>query len=254
MKKTLKTVTKAAGNIVEKPSQEIGQGFTDIFYMIFHRIHRNADSKRLLDDAYHRYLQELLTHIERIPDAHLKDPDLQKVANALVDSKFCVEKEEIRKMFVNLISAAMDDQLEELVHPSFSTILKQMDTLDARNLKLFSGRQNYPIVHYQISYRNHSETMVKNVFLENPDCQDIFQQSRSVSCLENLGLVKVYEDTYFFEKNEDNYKKYYETEFFRTECRKREDGQGEGSCVVYETYVEITPVGADLLRVCLERE
>ena len=81
MKKTLKTVTKAAGNIVEKPSQEIGQGFTDIFYMIFHRIHRNADSKRLLDDAYHRYLQELLTHIERIPDAHLKDPDLQKVAN-----------------------------------------------------------------------------------------------------------------------------------------------------------------------------
>lgn len=140
MKKTLKTVTKAAGNIVEKPSQEIGQGFTDIFYMIFHRIHRNADSKRLLDDAYHRYLQELLTHIERIPDAHLKDPDLQKVANALVDSKFCVEKEEIRKMFVNLISAAMDDQLEELVHPSFSTILKQMDTLDARNLKLFSGR------------------------------------------------------------------------------------------------------------------
>lgn len=254
MKQTLKSVTKAAGNIVEKPSQEIGQAFADIFYLIFHRAHRKAESKRLLDDAYHKYFQELLAHIERIPEAHLKDPDLQKVANALVDSKFCVEKEEIRKMFVNLISAAMNDQLEELVHPSFSTILKQMDTLDARNLKLFCGRQNYPIVHYQISYSNHSETMIKNVFLENPDCQDIFQQSRSVSCLENLGLVKVYEDTYFFEKNENSYKKYYETEIFRNECQRREARPGDAKCVVYETYVEVTPIGADLLRVCLEQE
>lgn len=247
----LKAFSKATNNVIEKPSLEIGHAFSDVFYLVFGNLHRRADKKRMLNEAYNKYYHELLDNIENIPQKDFKDPDLQKVANALIDSKFCVEKETIRKMFVNLVSASMNDKLDEFVHPSFSTILRQMDTLDAHNLRLFQYKHTHPIVHYQISYNNHSENLIKNVFLENPECQNIYKQSKSISCLENMGLVKVYEDTYFFGKNDDNYKKYYETEYYLAKCKELlKEGLG-AKCSVYETYVELTPIGDDLLKVCL---
>jgi len=248
----LNAISKATDIVIEKPSLEIGQAFSDIFYLIFGDIHRKADKKKMLNEAYNKYFQEVLDNIKSIPQEDLKDPDLQKVANALVDSKFCVEKEVIRKMFVNLISASMNEKTDKFVHPSFSAIIKQMDTLDAHNLMLFQYKHNYPIVHYQISHNNYSENLIKNVFLENPDCQDIERQSASISCLENFGLVKVYEDTYFFGKNDTNYKKYYETEYFLNACKDLSLKKSDSKCSVYETYVELTPLGDNLLRVCLK--
>lgn len=250
----LNTISKATDIVIEKPSLEIGQAFSDIFYLVFGNLHRKADKKRMLNEAYNKYYHELLDNIENIPQENFKDSDLQIVANALIDSKFCVEKETIRKMFVNLISASMNDKLDEFVHPSFSTILRQMDILDAHNLMLFQYNHTLPIVHYQISYNNHSENLIKNVFLENPECKNIYKQSKSISCLENLGLVKVYEDTYFFGKNDDNYKKYYETEYYLDKCRELSIENHDARCSVYETYVELTPIGDNLLKVCLEQD
>ena len=57
------------------------------------------------------YNRELHEKIEAIPNEKRVEPDIQIVAPALEASKYCVEKEELREMFVNLIASSMSTPL-----------------------------------------------------------------------------------------------------------------------------------------------
>ena len=246
------SVNEGVGNTILPVTEEIGTTLADIWFLVFGSIHERAEKKRkLYSYRIAQFEKELAEKIKNIPNDSTSDVDIQVIGTALEDAKYCLDKDIIRKMFVNLIAVSMSPQSKGKVHPAFSGILKQMDAFDASNLQLFAIKDNYPIVHYQVTHGKYSETLLKNVFLENPNCQDIYIQSTSISNLERLGLVKVFDDTFFFPKNESIYRRYYSTSYYLEQCEKFQESNG-CSCVVYETYVEITPLGAAMLEICTE--
>ena len=127
------SIDNAVKNLTDKPTQGIGQTLADVWYLVFGGITHAADKRRMkYAHDLKLYEQELSQAILSIPEENLIEPNIQITAQALENSKYCIESEELRKLFVNLISKSMDSHYTSNVHPSLAEIIKQMSPIDAR--------------------------------------------------------------------------------------------------------------------------
>ena len=109
------SVDNAFKNLTDKPTQNAGQTFGDIWYLVFGSISHAADKKRMkYAQDLENYRQELDQSINSIPEDKKIDPSIQITAQALENSKYCVSSEELRSMFVKLISGTMNKDFEQV--------------------------------------------------------------------------------------------------------------------------------------------
>lgn len=117
------SVDNAVKNITDKPTQNIGTTLADIWYLVFGGISQAADKKKLkYSYALQKMEEELKEDISKIPENKLVEPDIQVIAQALEAAKYCVEKEELRHMFVKLITSSLNEDLYDDVHPIYILI------------------------------------------------------------------------------------------------------------------------------------
>ena len=118
-------VDKALTNLTEQPTKAIGNTVSDIWFLVFGGIGQLAEKRKLRYavelESYNRELHE---KIEAIPNEKRVEADIQIVAPALEASKYCVEKEELREMFVNLIASSISSEKAENMHPIFTDIMR----------------------------------------------------------------------------------------------------------------------------------
>lgn len=247
-----KSVDNALQNISDKPTKQIGDTLGDLFYLVFSWINQAAE-KRKLRYAFEleKYESELRERTEKIPEEHRIFPDIQTVGPALEASKFCAEKEEIRHMFVNLISASMDDRYANDVHPSFPDILRQMTPLDAQNLSLFKTNGNRALVQYALNPSNEAGyvTIFERGFLDNPNETDLNKQAISISALERLGVVSISLTEHL--TNEQLYEAFYKHPYYAEMQELVEKDPGFKKAEIIKGCVAITPLGESLIKVCL---
>ena len=188
------SVDNAVKNITDKPTQNIGTTIADIWYLIFGGISQIAEKQKI---KYSYDLQEFKNELEekisKIPEDKKVEPDIQVTAQALEDVKYCIEKQELRDLFSNLISSSMNETLSKDILPIFPNVIKQLSVIDAKILKTFYEHT----LRYGHSYRT--------VKLENINCPEIVL---SLSSLESLGLI--YSDvksnlSYYFNLDLMNY-------------------------------------------------
>lgn len=130
------SIDNAIKNITDKPTQNIGTTFADIWYLVFGGISQAAEKRKLkYSYALQEFENELKEKISKIPENKLVESDIQVIAQTLEAAKYCVEKEELRKMFVNLISSSINNDINNYIHPSYPNIIKQLSPEDARLLK-----------------------------------------------------------------------------------------------------------------------
>lgn len=130
------SVDNAVKNITDKPTQNIGTTFADIWYLVFGGISQAAERRKLkYSYALQEFEKELKEKISKIPEDKLLEADTQIVAPALEASKYCIEKEELRHMFVNLISSSFNSDMSNFLHPIFPDILKQLSSEEAKFLQ-----------------------------------------------------------------------------------------------------------------------
>ena len=145
------SANNAVTNLTDSVTKNVGQTFGDIWYLVFGGISHAADKKRMKYSADLKiYEQELTQSINSIPADKYIEPSIQVTAQALENSKYCVESEVLRNMFVNLISGTMNKDYAGNTHPSFPEILKQMSPTDAYVIKEFQFSSRKPIVNYKI--------------------------------------------------------------------------------------------------------
>lgn len=129
------SVDNAVKNITDKPTQNIGTTLADIWYLVFGGISQAAAKKKLkYSYALQKMEHELQDSISKIPQDKLVEPDIQIIAQALEAAKYCVEKEELRHMFVKLISSTLNEDLFEDVHPIYISIISSLTPFDAKML------------------------------------------------------------------------------------------------------------------------
>ena len=125
-------VDKALINLTEQPTKAIGSTVSDIWFLVFGGIGHLAEKRKLRYAVeLEKYNKELQETINEIPKENRVEPDIQIVAPALEASKYYVEKEELRKMFVNLIAASINSDKVASVHPIFNDIIRKLSSTDA---------------------------------------------------------------------------------------------------------------------------
>lgn len=240
------SVDNAAKNLTDKPSQNMGATLGDLWFLVFGSISQKADKRRLkYATELEAYKAELEASLAKIPEEKKVEPSTQVVAQALENSKYCIEEKELRALFTNLISSSMNSDLQKDVHPSFAEIIKQMSPLDARVIKLFkgSGHIGFPLCDICLTHPNGNFNVLANrIFLEG-FIKDISACSQSISSLERLGLIYIPADTHFAD---DNYYRKYNS---LIEAYKR--NYPDQKITLHKGKVVLTPLGFAFVRTCI---
>lgn len=90
------------------------------------------ETRRILADV--DLCNKILNKCENIPEGRRTKPT-NKTMSILKDAELCLDNDEIKEMFANLISKSLDASYEEHVIPAFSNIIKQLSPNDAIVLK-----------------------------------------------------------------------------------------------------------------------
>ena len=255
---------KPIHNLFDKSTAALGNGLASAFSLVFAPIEYLGQSAQLAYQyriekkqlSYQKnieaYKQELEDKVKEIPQENLIEPDFHTAYEALENSKSCITDEELRKMFVNLISSSMNSSTSDFVHPSFASIIKQMSVLDAKVLMAFKFRKDHPILELrEKNNRGEYQTIMTNFFIyitlnENEQIDlNITQIQNSISNLDRLGLVDV------------DYSKHLTNEQCYSDLEENANRLYEGHSIAVENrmmqrgIVFLTPLGESFIRVCL---
>ncbi len=188
------SVDNAVKNITDKPTQNMGTTLADIWYLVFGGISQAAEKRKLkYSYALQEFEKELNEKIEKIPQDKLVDPDIQIIAKALEEAKYCIDKEELRHMFSSLISSSMNSDI--FVTPLMVKIVSSLSSTSAKILKYF--------------YEHDKEKIDKHKLQKYLNLEDYDTKGLEISLLEleHLNLI------YAFNKRADSCSKE-ELEYF----------------------------------------
>ncbi len=194
-------IDNATKNIIDEPTKNIGTTLADIWYLIFGGISQAADKRKLkYSYALQEFENELKEKISKIPKNKCVEPDMQIIGTVLDASKYCIEKSEIRRMFVKLIESSLHSDYCQYVHPSYVEIIKQMSPMDAKIFNIIMPPVSKPIISIEI--RTPSSGLLP--FCRN--CSWITeytpaQCATSFSSLSRLGLINIDRDAQYMNKS-----------------------------------------------------
>lgn len=243
------SVDNAAKNLTNSLSKNIGQTLGDAWLLVFGGISHAADKRRAkYDHALKAYNQELSDAVAAIPSEKQVEPSIQITAQALENSKYCIEEPELRNMFTSLISKSMNTDYCKDIHPSFAEIIKQMSVLDAHVIESFkhSARTQLPLCRYILQKDKGYTVLLENVFLgyRHPD---LYALSISISSLVRLGLLKISDTECLVDDTKDWYQPFKEHLWFQNlQCTFPNN-----EISILKQVVILTPLGQSFSRVCI---
>lgn len=244
------SVDNALKNLTNEPSENVGHTLGDIWYLVFGGISHAAEKKRLKYAAdLEKYHKELDEKIKEIPNEHFIEPSIQTTALSLENSKFCISEEDLRKMFVNLISNSMDNRNSHFVHPSFAEILKQMTSTEARIIRSFKSMRSQPITNFVIRTSEYSSRMLEKYEYFAYDGSYSYEYKSSISSLERLGLVSVTFSRHF--TDDSYYEKFKKLPYFVHLKEEYENPSSNEILDIQKGICELTPLGDHFIRACV---
>ena len=143
-----------------------------------------------------KFQQDLANSTAEIPAENLQEPKASVAGPALQALAFTHEEESLRKMFLGLLTTAMDSRVADSAHPAFVEIIKQLDSQEAPFLLEILKSQSYsPIVMVKKAAPNgHTVLFHHLVNLRDPQTGKAKTNPRFPAMLDNwarLGLVKI---------------------------------------------------------------
>ena len=184
-----KSAEKAVDNLTAPSIEFVGHTLSDILYLALGGISHAADKLRIKREAIlKRYNDEVQLKLNSVPKDELIEPDMQIVGQAIQKSQFCIEHDELRLMFANLVVASVDRRKAPSIRPCFSEILSQLTPTDVRLLLHIKTKQAIPIANFSVQLKDGFVTAFKNVYINN-EFKNLPDQSLSLDTLKYLGLV-----------------------------------------------------------------
>lgn len=242
------SIDKTAEGLLVKPAQTIGSTISDLFHLVFGFISFNAEKQRirysLKLDAYKKKVEN---EINAIPSDKIIEPNLQVAGQALENSKFCIESDELTTMFSKLIASSMNSDTISNVHPSFPEILKQMAPQDAHLLLEFKKNSMLPICKYRIAISDSGyHYPLSEIYLNNSliNLEPTYYSS-SLASLKRLGLIDI--DFLNFLTDDDKYSVYISHTYYS----RLQYNYGTKNVSIEKGIAGLTPLGESFIKVCV---
>ena len=243
------SVDNAIKNVTDLPTQGIGQTLSDCWFLAFGGISQLAEKRRIkYTKDLEKFKKELEDSLETVPEQRRKEPTTQIVLKTLDEAKYCVEEDDLRQLFVALLTSATDSGKN--VHPSFAQIIGQMSSNDAKLLQCFKSSSEQPICNIRC-YLNKEKTsydvVVRNIFLSGSSEMMPNEKSISISSLQHLGLIEISWTAHF--SNEDIYTPFLNSSIFFSTKKKYS---------MYEIALEkgiakLSPLGVLFVSCCIPK-
>ncbi|MED9905272.1 MAG: Abi-alpha family protein [Lachnospiraceae bacterium] len=182
-------------NMLDEPSKNIGNTFSDIWYLVLGgSIHQKAQ-KRKMKYAFEmeKYREQIEKEISKIPDDKRTEIDIQIIGTILEKSKYCVEKETIRSMYAKLIASSIDSERSSFVHPLFVDIISNMSECDARVFHCIAQKRKCDFLSKQdLSFSIFSLKQLGLIYI--PDMDFIEKVPQDETTWLRLNLNKLFDD------------------------------------------------------------
>lgn len=136
-------VMKPTGELIGLVPRAIKAAFAPLEKWILQREYNVAETKKLLEEKLQNTPPELIES----PAPHIAVPAMQYIS-------YCMDNEELREMYANLLANSMNKVVKDGVHPGFVEIIKQLSPDEAKILKYMSTHKTIPTITLRYLHTN----------------------------------------------------------------------------------------------------
>lgn len=130
-----KPLVQPAGEVAGLIPRAVKAALAPLEKWILQREYNIAETKKLLEEKLKNVKPENITP----PEAHVAVPALQYLS-------YCMDNEELRDMYANLLANSMNSVIKKGVHPGFVEIIKQLSPDEAKVMKYFAKTPIVPTI------------------------------------------------------------------------------------------------------------
>lgn len=130
-----KPAAKSTGELVGLVPRAIKAALSPLEKWILEKEYNVAETKKLLEEK----LQNTHPDLIEPPAAYIAVPAMQYIS-------YCMDDEELRDMYANLLANSMNKVIKNGVHPGFVEIIKQLSPDEAKILRYMSSHKIIPTI------------------------------------------------------------------------------------------------------------
>ena len=130
-----KPLVQPTGEIAGLIPRAVKAALAPLEKWIMQKEYNIAETKKLLEEK----LKDVKPENIESPEAHVAVPALQYLS-------YCMDNEDLRDMYANLLANSMNSIIKKGVHPGFVEIIKQLSPDEAKVMKYFAANQKAPTI------------------------------------------------------------------------------------------------------------
>ena len=263
----LKTIVETSKKVLPQTTEAV-DGICSTLLGLFDNVVLYPIKKANMTFRYkiEMFKDDMEKRMSNIPSENIHSPNLMIAGPTLEALKYTLDVESLRRMYINLLTSSMDSSKDNLAHPAFVEIIKQMSPLDAKALEFIQQNGRTAIACCNIRWQR-KDTPKWDGFnlikLERPGCflyrhlvkayEDGYSERDITVSFENLhrlGLIQIHDD---MEVSRELYRDFESCEIvlkYQEEMSNRSDSS-EYEVAILPVAVEITQLGLAFSDICL---
>ena len=178
-----KPVMKPTGELVGLIPRAIKAALSPLEKWVLQKEYNVAETKKLLEEKLQNTPPELIES----PEPHIAVPAMQYIS-------YCMDNEELREMYANLLANSMNKVIKNGVHPGFVEIIKQLSPDEAKILKYLYKNPFVPTISLKVYKEPSGMVVINRVFTNVPElcgCERPYEYEKYIDNLSRLGVVRV---------------------------------------------------------------
>ena len=177
-----KAVVKPTGELLGLIPRTIKAALLPIEKWVIDREYNLAATQKLLQQKLKNIPPEQIVS----PEAHIAVPAIQYIS-------YCIDNDELRNMYANLLAKSMSSVMKNNVHPAFVEIIKQLCPDEAKIMKELYKKQSIPTISIRLEKESHKGIFIISNFSDIgniAECEYPLEFAKYFDNLIRLGLLK----------------------------------------------------------------
>lgn len=239
----VKPVVQPTGELVGLLPRAIKAALAPVEKWVLQREYNVAETKKLLEEKLSSVPPELI----EAPEPHIAVPALQYIS-------YCMDNEELRDMYANLLANSMNKIVKNGVHPGFIEIIKQLCPDEAKILREIMMTEAIPVITLRReNEKGTGETVIRNFsnIGELAECEEPYEMNRYFNNLIRLGLLEK-PGSFSSLADKSMYKSLENHTYILPYIKEIEQRTDEYNKVSFtESYIYMTDYGKKFCSICL---
>ena len=237
-----KPAAKSTGELVGLVPRAIKAALAPVEKWVLQREYNIAETKKLLEEKLKNTSPELI----QAPEPHIAVPALQYIS-------YCMDNEELRDMYANLLANSMNVVAKNGVHPGFVEIIKQLSPDEAKILRYLHTNHFVPIIGLKIIKTAGGYLDILKLFTnicELCECENIADYEKHIDNLKRLGLVTIPDNEVLTDKSQ--YEPLKAHPYIVEQKAHYEKFDSVKKVEFTEGHIQLTSFGNSFCSVCVE--